>query len=32
MDINTLIWSFLIIFMLHNFEEIIMVERWFNKK
>lgn len=31
MDINLLIWSFLIIFMLHNFEEIIMIERWFNK-
>ncbi|GGP08976.1 HXXEE domain-containing protein [Oceanobacillus neutriphilus] len=32
MDINILIWSFLIIFMLHNFEEIIMIESWFNKK
>lgn len=32
MDIHLLIWSFLIIFMLHNFEEIIMIERWFNKK
>ncbi|GIO21420.1 HXXEE domain-containing protein [Oceanobacillus sp. J11TS1] len=32
MDINLLIWSFLIIFMLHNFEEIIMIERWFHKK
>jgi len=31
MDINLLIWSFLIIFMLHNFEEIIVIERWFNK-
>jgi len=29
MDINLLIWSFLIIFMLHNFEEIITIERWF---
>ncbi|WP_152657996.1 HXXEE domain-containing protein [Oceanobacillus sp. CFH 90083] len=32
MDINTLIWSFLIVFMLHNFEEIIMIESWFHKK
>ncbi|MFA1819725.1 HXXEE domain-containing protein [Virgibacillus oceani] len=29
MDINLLIWSFLIIFMLHNFEEIITMEKWF---
>ncbi|MFD1412503.1 HXXEE domain-containing protein [Oceanobacillus jeddahense] len=32
MDVHTLIWSFLIIFMLHNFEEIIIIERWFSKK
>lgn len=31
MDINLLIWSFLIIFVLHNFEEIILIERWFRK-
>lgn len=31
MDINLLIWSYLIVFMLHNFEEIILIERWFNK-
>jgi hypothetical protein len=29
MDIYLLIWTFLIIFMLHNFEEIITIERWF---
>lgn len=29
MDINVLIWSFLIIFMLHNLEEIVTIERWF---
>ncbi|MDX8047305.1 HXXEE domain-containing protein [Gracilibacillus sp. S3-1-1] len=28
MDVNTLILTFLVIFMLHNLEEIIMVERW----
>lgn len=28
MDTNTLILIFLVIFMLHNLEEIIMVERW----
>lgn len=31
MDIDFVVWSFLIIFMLHNFEEIIMIERWFNE-
>lgn len=31
MDINLLIWSFLIIFMIHNFEEIITIEKWFQK-
>jgi len=30
-DINVLILIFLIIFMLHNLEEIIMVERWIKK-
>ncbi|MDW0118356.1 HXXEE domain-containing protein [Sporosarcina thermotolerans] len=31
MDINVWIISFLIIFMLHNLEEIIMVEKWIKK-
>ncbi|WP_163580722.1 HXXEE domain-containing protein [Gracilibacillus saliphilus] len=31
MDIQTWIVSFLIIFMLHNLEEIIMIESWFKK-
>jgi len=31
MDLSLLIWSFLIIFMLHNFEEIITIEKWFHK-
>ncbi|MBU5267521.1 HXXEE domain-containing protein [Virgibacillus proomii] len=31
MDINTLILTFLVIFMLHNLEEVIMVERWVKK-
>ncbi len=31
MDINLLIWSYLIVFMLHNFEEILMIERWYKK-
>ncbi|GAB2575425.1 HXXEE domain-containing protein [Gracilibacillus alcaliphilus] len=29
MDIDIWIWSFLMIFMLHNLEEIITIERWF---
>lgn len=30
-DVLTLIWMFPIMFMLHDFEEIIMVEKWMNK-
>lgn len=30
MDLSFLIWSFLIVFMVHNFEEIIMIEKWFH--
>lgn len=28
MDVQTLIWLFPIIFILHDFEEIIMIEKW----
>jgi len=28
-DINDVVWSFLIVFMLHNFEEILTIEKWF---
>lgn len=31
-DVNTLIWLFPIIFILHDFEEIIMLERWIVSK
>ena len=31
-DIQTLIWLFPIMFILHDFEEIIMVEKWLNTK
>ncbi|WP_055106497.1 HXXEE domain-containing protein [Paenibacillus ihumii] len=31
MDINFWIWMFLIVFMLHNFEEIFTIEYWFNR-
>ncbi|MBS4189687.1 HXXEE domain-containing protein [Bacillus sp. FJAT-49705] len=30
-DVQTLIWLFPIIFILHDFEEIIMVEKWMKK-
>ncbi|MFJ7733549.1 HXXEE domain-containing protein [Lysinibacillus sp. NPDC097231] len=30
-DIQTLIWLFPIMFILHDFEEIIMIEKWINK-
>lgn len=30
MDIHFWIWMFLIVFMLHNFEEIFTIEYWFN--
>jgi hypothetical protein len=30
-DVHTLIWLFPIVFMLHDFEEIIMVETWIKK-
>ncbi|WP_342430113.1 HXXEE domain-containing protein [Neobacillus sp. FSL H8-0543] len=30
-DVQTLIWLFPIMFILHDFEEIIMVERWMKR-
>ena len=30
-DIQTLIWLFPILFIFHDFEEIIMMEKWLNK-
>ncbi|MEH6945123.1 HXXEE domain-containing protein [Bacillus sp. JJ722] len=30
-DVQTLIWLFPILFMLHDFEEIIMIEKWMSK-
>jgi hypothetical protein len=31
LDVQTLIWLFPIMFILHDFEEIIMVEKWIKK-
>lgn len=31
LDVQTLIWLFLIMFVIHDFEEIIMVEKWMKK-
>lgn len=31
MEIVMLIWLFVVVFMIHNFEEIILIERWFNR-
>ena len=31
LDVQTLIWLFPIMFILHDFEEIIMVERWMKR-
>lgn len=30
-SLNSLIWLFIVTFMIHDFEEIIFVERWMNK-